>query len=160
MKPIINLCICLLAFLSVSAQDTTYHDLNFDEVSQRREAHYYETVAMVDGLYSAVSYYMDGTVQKTGTYLDAELEKGVGEINYYYDDGSSKTIEKWEDGVLRHQLWKYPDGGVKSTGSFNGGRGSGFWMYFQESGDTIAYGNYVDGEKDGDWTMFDVAVIV
>ena len=92
----------------------------------------YEGITDLNGLRQGLwkEYYPTGELRSKGKYKNS---KPIGEWNFYFPD---KTIE--------------------ITGSYNSkGQKIGEWIWFYQSGDTMTFANYEDGELEGRYVEYD-----
>ncbi|MBI1289369.1 MAG: hypothetical protein GC178_17520 [Flavobacteriales bacterium] len=79
-----------------------------------------------------------------------------------YDDGAVKSeYVKKKDGLVAVTNY-YENGAVKETGFFKDGVPTGKWQTFDKGGSKTAELTYVDGQRDGEfrvWDEFDNAYI-
>lgn len=164
MKKIMFIVIILIIAIKVNAQlsDTIYYDINWKTVNSSSKVEYYKVINKTDTNFIVNGYYKDGKIQLKGTYLDKMLKCGIGNIYYYYHDGSLKAIDSWDNGNIKNQIWKYPSGKIKSTGGFlNIGkldsvvlRIFGDWEFYTEDGKLVSKGNYNKNGRDGIWEIY------
>lgn len=75
-------------------------------------------------------------------------------VNTVYEDGSVKTEYVKKDGLVLVTHY-YPSGAVKETGAFKNEIPEGKWETFAENGDKTAELNYVDGQRHGEFRVWD-----
>ena len=87
-------------------------------------------------------------------------ENGIRRDGSFFFDNGQPTADIVFDslGRVKSGVYFFDDGGVRSEGSFNRNNDQlkeGFWRYFYPNGNLREVGNYVNGEKRGDWLMYD-----
>jgi len=93
-------------------------------------------------------FYPDGKTDQQGTY--DQRGRAIGTWKWFYENGQLLREEKYTDGLRNGSLIEYDDAGnIITQGEYVDGQKEGFW-YFQIS-DYREEGNYVAGERDGLW---------
>jgi len=95
-------------------------------------------------------YYADGSLEAEGNY---DKGKRTGSWKFYYKDGSLRQTGLYNklgnyDGEWK---WYYPGGELLRSEFFINGREDGLMQEFDEKGNVIVKGDYVDGLEEGEW---------
>lgn len=130
----------------------------------------------MDGKLVSSKVYVDGQVIGEGIVDEAGLRQG--EWKHYYPSGQEQSQGRYVNG-RREGKWKfyYPSGKLEQEGEYSKGKYEGKWLWYHENeqlwrdeeysdgkeegpavemnaqGDTVAIGTYLDGLRDGDWTV-------
>lgn len=143
--------------LSVSAQDTTWFDANW-QVTTKDNAEYYRPTPQKKGNgYWIVDYYKNGKIQMEGYSSSAvPLEEEFdGLVTYYHDNGKPFHEANYKNGKLEGvRKVYYESGELKEQGRYKDGKRDGIWKTFYKSGKIESKGKYQDGEKVGIWKTF------
>jgi len=130
-----------------------------------------------DGVLSGyMSYYINGKLQVTGLFDDAEKKHGNwqqfyenrelklngeyrhgerhGKWKFYNDTGNIYKIENYNGGLKMSKWEANVDGGIELITRSAYGKLNGEWKFYNEDGKCIETGNYRDDEKDGTWTYY------
>ncbi len=96
-------------------------------------------------------YYDDGSLRAEGVYTSG---KRTGNWKFYYADGSLQQEGAYNkygnyDGEWK---WYFPSGKLLRSEFFINGREEGMMQEFDENGNTVVEGLYVDGLEEGKWT--------
>jgi antitoxin component YwqK of YwqJK toxin-antitoxin module len=82
----------------------------------------------------------------------AVIMNETGGVKFRYARRLSADGMRWSrDGLF---VAYYPDGSVKSEGTYVDGLEHGQWRDFLENGRPAAIGEYVNGKEDGAWTFY------
>jgi len=96
-----------------------------------------------------VEYYENGKVKSTGQYKN---DKKDGKWIYYHKKGTIQQTGNYSNGKLTGLWsWYFENGGLLLEEYFLLGLSDGESIEFEESGDTIAKGLYIQGNKEGKW---------
>lgn len=94
-------------------------------------------------------YYSDGNLRSEGAYLDdlkVELWK------YYFQKGTMEQTGKYLAGKpVGIWRWFYEDGVLRREESYRNGKEDGLSVEFSPESDTVAFGAFIEGERDGEW---------
>ncbi len=94
-------------------------------------------------------YYSDGNIKSEGNFLE-NLRNGVWK--YYYPDGKLEQTGSFRNGVEDGKwIWYYPDGSVRREENYYRGREDGLSEEFDNQGNLISKGEYLDGLEEGEW---------
>jgi len=94
-----------------------------------------------------VYYFENQQVEQKGYYRN-DLQNGTW--IWFYKNGDTLQIQNFRNGRLDGQYLSYdPYGNVIQKGYYENGLKQGYWV--ENSGFITHYGNYLDGEKDGNW---------
>lgn len=130
----------------------------------------------LDGNIVASTLYEQGVLLAKGITDQQNRKQGLWKE--YYPDGSLKAEGEYADD-LKIKVWKfyYPNGKTEQTGSYVNGKPNGRWQWFYDdgklfreeeyrngaedgfsieltlSGDTLSFGEYVEGEREGKWRI-------
>lgn len=106
-----------------------------------------------DGSVKSVGAYKDG--KKHGTFREFDAKGNI--VGAFIYDNETKSGEGLLDTLGRKQgLWKwfYPDGSVRSQGTYKDGKKDGEWTYFFTTGKAEQKGTYKDDVYIGNWKWF------
>ncbi|MDP4291968.1 MAG: toxin-antitoxin system YwqK family antitoxin [Bacteroidota bacterium] len=95
-------------------------------------------------------YYDGGKLRAVGAY---DKGKQVGEWVYYYPDGKVEQRGKFSKTGKYEGNWKwyFPDGSLKRDESYLNGVLDGPTVEYDEFGNVIRQGEYIEGLEDGKW---------
>lgn len=101
---------------------------------------------------SAVYFYSNGEVEKTGRYENALYE---GTWKFFFENGQLKRMGTYQEG-LPHGEWVFyhEDGTLFQEGFFEEGVESGLWRFYDDKGRPTYEGHYKNGERTGQWYFF------
>jgi antitoxin component YwqK of YwqJK toxin-antitoxin module len=98
-------------------------------------------------------FYITGELKSEGEYQD---NIKVKTWNYYFMNGKLEQkgnyVKGKPNGTWR---WYFESGNLLREEIFLRGKEDGFLLELSEKGDTIAYGEYIDGEREGNWKFKD-----
>jgi antitoxin component YwqK of YwqJK toxin-antitoxin module len=97
-------------------------------------------------------YYPNGAIKSVGTY---DKGKRVGEWKFYHPDGQLEQIGSYnKDGKLDGTwTWYYADGQLEREESYFNGMLDGHSIEYDELGNVIAEGDYIEDYRDGKWVF-------
>jgi antitoxin component YwqK of YwqJK toxin-antitoxin module len=181
MKHTIFILIIFSTAMAITAQDTmySYFDANWKETGKTGAAFYRKKYQNTEKHWVVNDYYANGKAQMTGTYLDTALNLEIGEFVYYYASGKVKSRAfylndsttsysdgYYENGKLSEQvrsgaehdtLVQYAEnGGIIVRALMQNHLQDGWSEYFHENGAKSSEGNFVHGNKNGEWKYYDV----
>lgn len=89
-------------------------------------------------------------------YKSGKLNVWNGLYREYWDTGKPKSVGSYENGK-RSKKWKFYDfdGSILEEGEYNGGFREGVWLDYYSSGKVEAKYNYWKGELDGEQILYD-----
>ena len=94
-------------------------------------------------------YFENGALKETGSYKD---NLKVGPWKYQFLDGKVEQNGSYTAGRPNGTwTWYYPDGSVRKEMSYINGDADGTSIEYDEQGQEIAKGEYVDDLKEGKW---------
>lgn len=94
-------------------------------------------------------FYPGGLKKSKGNYLD---DARIGEWNYFYLDGQKEQTGSYKNGKPDgNWRWFYESGKTLREEKYRFGKLDGFATDYAANGDTLAFGEFVDGEREGDW---------
>jgi antitoxin component YwqK of YwqJK toxin-antitoxin module len=96
-----------------------------------------------------IYYYPKGSVEQTGSYQNGKLS---GQWKWYYRNGNLRKEEYFIFGLLDGEYIEYADSVLPviiAKGNYIQGEKEGNWIY--DIGDQKEYGKYVLGMKNGKW---------
>lgn len=153
-------CLLFSLVLAVAtfSQDTitVFYDSDWDEVSNQNKAAYYRKAFRSTGKnWVAHDYYINDTIQMTGTYKSKKMKVKMGVFTYYHENGQ-KSSEGLYVNNKKQGLWHnwYADGQIEYTGSFDAEVATDEWEYWHENGERKAIGQYKANLKDGEWNYW------
>lgn len=87
-----------------------------------------------------------------GSYKDG---KRIGKWIFYHDNGKIEQIGNYNSKGLEIGEWQwfFPSGDIIRLEEYENGLRNGIYYEFDESGDTIARGNFIDDKEDGFWMI-------
>jgi len=129
----IKILITFFVVQTMYSQDTItkYLDKNWKEIQNIQDATYYRKLIFLNNKYSAYDYYIDGTLQMSGNFLDKNCKKYQGYFKFYFENGK-----------------------IQSEGLFDKNQRVGKWMYYSENGYKDSEGIFIKGKKDGEWIWY------
>lgn len=96
-------------------------------------------------------FYPDGSLKAEGEYVD-NLKTKIWK--FYYPNGKLEQIGSYvNDKPTGRWKWFYENGALFREEEYRNGAEDGFSIEFTLSGDTLSYGEYVDGEREGKWRI-------
>jgi len=114
--------------LAVSAQKTTWLDVDLKETDQSNFVYYKVTSVNSE----EVNYfYKSGKIFRKLNYLK---KKPVGNFSEFYETGELRVSGKYENG-LEEGVWKtfYRNGKIKEKGKYKEGEKIGIWKSFYKN---------------------------
>ncbi|MCX6285390.1 MAG: toxin-antitoxin system YwqK family antitoxin [Bacteroidetes bacterium] len=95
-------------------------------------------------------FFADGTLKSEGNYVDG---KPVGDWKYYHLNGKTEQIGKFNKQGIPEGKWKwfYEDGKLLREENYRNGLRDGLLSEYDDEGNLIEEGEFVDGEEDGPW---------
>ncbi len=96
-------------------------------------------------------YHNNGNIEQTGNYNDrGQLN---GQWKWYYQNGNLLREESFYNGLADGIMTEYDEiGNIVASGEFIEGLENGFWLY--NYGDIKTEGEYIDGLRNGLWKNF------
>lgn len=96
-------------------------------------------------------YYEGGALKREGKYKNGLRE---GPWKFYYSDGSSEQRGTYKNGKPDGDwTWFHPNGNTWRTEVFYAGLEEGMAIEYNDTGKVISQGEYLDGEKEGEWLL-------
>ncbi len=77
------------------------------------------------------------------------------ELSTFFDNGSIKSRYEYTSSQTYSFSYYFQSGKLMETGSFLNGKLNGTWLTFNEAGFKTAEAFYKEGEKIGEWKIFD-----
>ncbi|MCB0807453.1 MAG: toxin-antitoxin system YwqK family antitoxin [Bacteroidales bacterium] len=124
-----------------------------------------EDVAELAKLDIKREYYPNGKVKTVASYKD-ETPEGIrreyspeGDVvaGYIFKNGTMIGEGIINDEGIKDGPWKeyYPNGAIKSEGTYNNGNRTGQWKFYHPNGQLEQIGSYnKNGKEDGQWTWY------
>lgn len=114
--------------LSISAQKTTWLDVDLKETNQSN-AVYYKVIS--DNNKEVNYFYKGGAIFRK---LNYSKRKPVGNFSEFYETGELRVSGKYENG-LEEGIWKtyYKNGKIKEKGKYKKGEKVGIWKSFYKN---------------------------
>lgn len=113
-----------------------------------------EGITKADGVRNGdwKEYYTDGALKAEGKY-DNGLK--VGEWKYYHTNGKLEQTGNYNaKGQLTGDwFWYYPSGNIRREETFINGRSDGLMTEFDDEGNIITQGEYIEGMEEGEWIL-------
>lgn len=98
-----------------------------------------------------IYYFDNGNIEQTGSY-DKE-GNFVGEWKWYYKDGNKRIVEQFFDGQLEGQFYEFNDDGeTMIEGEYVNGLREGEWLIIVNN--YIEKGSFLENVKDGVWRYY------
>lgn len=96
-------------------------------------------------------YHQNGMLEQIGSYNDEG--KFVGEWKWFYDNGNKLRTESYYNGLADGLMTEYDElGNILAQGEYIDGLENDFWFY--DYGDIKMEGDYVDGMRNGVWKHY------
>lgn len=97
-------------------------------------------------------YYTEGTLRGEGEYFDGAR---IGKWKFYHLNEKLEQVGKYRKGGKAHGdwIWYYENGSVRREETYLNGKEDGAIVEFNEEGNIIKQGEYVDGFKEGEWII-------
>jgi uncharacterized protein len=94
-------------------------------------------------------YFENGTLKETGSYKD---NLKVGAWKYLFMDGKVEQNGSYVAGKPNGDwMWFYPDGSIRKEMTYENGEADGTSVEYDEQGNIVAKGDFVDDLKEGKW---------
>lgn len=95
-------------------------------------------------------YYDNGRLRSEGKYVN---DKPIGLWKYYYENGVLEQTGHYDKSGLYTDIWKwyYKDGSPRVIEQYFEGEREGDYVEYSDNGDIMMQGEYVNGNKEGDW---------
>lgn len=95
----------------------------------------------------------NGTLVYEGRFNN---DKPFGTFKYYYPDGKTKNISRFQkNGSVSYTTTYHPNGQVSSTGKFIDKQRDSIWVYYNDAGKKISTESFKNGVPNGKWEKFD-----
>ena len=93
-------------------------------------------------------YYEDGSIKKTGTYLEGLPE---GTHKEYSQDGKIKGKGNYVEGKkIEEWIFYYPNGAVEQKGKYDKkGKPQGQWQWYYDNNKSLREETYLNGKREG-----------
>ncbi|MDR2038349.1 MAG: hypothetical protein LBQ60_10550 [Bacteroidales bacterium] len=102
-----------------------------------------------EGLWS--NYFETGALRSRGNYLN---DRQNGEWTFYSVDGKSEQTGQFRNGVMEGEWkWLYKNGTVFRQETYEKGKLNGMSVQYSDSATVAAKGEYVEGEREGEWMI-------
>jgi antitoxin component YwqK of YwqJK toxin-antitoxin module len=100
-----------------------------------------------------IEFYADSTLKSEGEYKD---DKPVGDWKYYYPDGKIEQIGKFTSTGKLTGTWKwyFDSNQLKIEESYRNGMKDGVHTEYDENGNIIEEGEYINDQEDGPWFTY------
>jgi antitoxin component YwqK of YwqJK toxin-antitoxin module len=96
-----------------------------------------------------VEYYLTGEIKAEGEY---ENNQKIKVWSYYFINGKLEQQGSYVKGKPNASWkWFFENGKLLREEMYLTGKEDGFSIEYNEQGDTIAFGEYIDGEREGKW---------
>jgi antitoxin component YwqK of YwqJK toxin-antitoxin module len=107
-----------------------------------------------DGKIASAKIYKDGILAGEGIYDEANKEQGPWKE--YHPNGQLKAQGEYKDGRrIGEWLFSYPNGKQEQKGKYDKkGKAQGIWKWFYESGNLLREENYLNDIQDGMMTEY------
>lgn len=95
-------------------------------------------------------YYETGELRSEGHYINSNM---TGKWRYFFPNQKIEIVGNYNRKGQKNGEWQwfYPNGELLSLEYYEDGKLEGEYIEYDEHGNEIAKGNYIFGEKDGDW---------
>lgn len=150
------ICFLLLSLQPARAQDsTTYYFNQYWRDTSADQARYFRKMFAAEGHFGVRDYYINGTLQMTGAYLDEAAKIRDGAFCYYDENGYRESEGRYQAG-LREGVWTnyYEGGSVRSLALYKSDKIIGLWQNWYENGAIRARGHYRKGKARGTWRWY------
>jgi len=148
-RPLLLFALSLCYFApNILAQDTTWYDMGWKEITSRPGAGYYRTKAKTDAGWQVTDHYLSGKPQMTGLYVDDSQHIRKGEFKWYSKEGkvnhTCNFVNNKEEGT---ETFYDDDGSVEITGTYKQGQKDGQWMAYYPGGKLSAKAIYTNDKQ-------------
>ena len=94
-------------------------------------------------------FYPDGASKSKGIYLN---DQRSGEWNFYFQNGQKEQTGAFKNGKPDgNWRWFYESGKLLREEKYRFGKLDGYSLDYSTNEDTLAFGEFVDGEREGPW---------
>jgi len=94
-------------------------------------------------------YYPTGEIRAKGKYIN---NMRTGKWIFYFKNKKTEQTGYYKRGYpVNEWIWYYPSGKIMQIENLTKGKRDGFFVELSENGDTLNRGEYIDGEKEGNW---------
>lgn len=149
--------VCFTSLLSLSAQETTWFDSNWEETTKEKASYYRPSPKRLKNGFWVIDYYVNGDIQKEGfgNSFIKNNEGFEGLVVVYHPNGKPSSKASYKRGQL-HGVRRtyYNTGELKEQVRYTHGKENGVWKTFYKTGKIKTKGKYRDGEKVGVWKTF------
>ncbi len=96
-------------------------------------------------------FYPDGKLKAEGRYRNG---KRTGKWQFYFSNGELEQTGNYNNGEYDGEwIWYYPDGQQHIVQNYVDGLEDGRFQELSENGTVIAEGDYIEGERHGNWII-------
>jgi TonB family protein len=150
----------LLLFLILAAipalgqgRGTIYFDSNWKECKPEQALYFREYIQTSDSLYYLEDHYINGNIRMRGrSFGYRDPLRFVDTVLYYYSNGRKEIQRSYVKGIQEgEQMEWYPDGHIKTEGTFQHGQLNGIWRGWYRNNVLYDSGRYVNGLQEGEW---------
>jgi antitoxin component YwqK of YwqJK toxin-antitoxin module len=153
--------IYLILFCAISnfvlSQDTLtlYYDNDWVETPKSEAVFYRKAVSNTNKTWSVYDYYINDTLQMTGSYSSQKFISRQGYFVYYYGNGKKSSQGNCLNNKY-HGPWTawHENGNLHYEGEYVNNKAQGIWKYYHETGEKKTEGKFLDGNKDGLWNYW------
>ncbi|GGG11549.1 hypothetical protein GCM10011344_10350 [Dokdonia pacifica] len=147
-----------LLFISIrsySQSDTIWYDNNWKTVNKEKASFFRLPIIKENDKYIISDYYINETIQMTGTSLSLNEEIWDGVVNRYYDNGNIQSIYNYSKGILEGPHKEFlRNGNLKGIVNYSNGIYNGQFVEYYESGQIKRTGDFKNGVKHEDWVAY------
>ena len=97
-----------------------------------------------------IEYYETGEIRSEGEYLNSAP---VGDWKFYFQDKTIEIVGSYNRKGQKTGEWKcyYPDGKPLMIENYEDGKLEGFFVEYDDAGNEISKGQFVENAEDGEW---------
>ncbi len=132
---------------------TIYIDSHGKECEPENALYYREYIQTSDSLYYLEDHYINRSIRMRGRAFGYhDPLRFVDTVMYYHSNGRKEIQRSYVKGVQEGaQTEWYPDGHIKTEGTFQHGRLHGIWRRWHRNNALSDSGRYVNGLQEGVW---------
>jgi antitoxin component YwqK of YwqJK toxin-antitoxin module len=133
---------------SQEENDTLYLDKKWNVVTKEK-AQYFRFIKHKDSLFHVTDYYLNGTVQMSGTYSSLKPKIREGEFIWYFQNGRLSENKMYKNNLISGFAIDYRENGnLRSTSTYLNGKLNGVKCWWKRNGTLDFTAPYSKGEYD------------